>query len=189
MPGRPCAHGIVQHRTCQTATTSITAMDTLLVLISLSFHFAYAASHDQRRRFVKRQHVSSSSSSSSLSEPTQTPISTITYQSSEHSLPASIQSRIPIYPPPPPSGVVQTALPEHPDPNSDKSAIIGFSIGIVALVFLIVVTGLLLFRRYKQREQQQAVSQGAVQLQPTSHYASSITKNSIDDTQSAASHK
>jgi hypothetical protein len=160
-------------------------MDTLLVLISLSFHYAYAASQDQRLRYVKRQRDSSSSSL----RPTQTSTSTTTYNPPETSLPASIQTRIPIHSSPPPDGGVQTAIPEHPDPNSDKGPIIGFSIGIVALVLLFIATGWLLFRRYKQRKQQQVASQNGVQLQPTNHYPSSITKNSLDDTQSAASHK
>ena len=162
-------------------------MDAFLVLISLSFHYAYAASHD--KRFIKRQQVSSSSLSSlsSSSKPTHTSSST-TAQSSEHSLPASIQTRIPIHSFPPPGGV-QTAIPEHPGPNSDKGPIIGFSIGTVVLVLLLLVTGWIFFRRYKQRKQQQAASQNTVQLQPRNHYASSVTKTSFDDTQSAASHK
>ncbi|KAF9649222.1 hypothetical protein BDM02DRAFT_3268920 [Thelephora ganbajun] len=159
-------------------------MDTLLVLVSLSFHYAYAASQEQRRRFVKRQQVSSLSSSL-LPKPTQTsmpPTTQSTQPSSEHPLPTSVQTRIPIHPSPSPSGGVQTAIPEHPDPNSDKGPIIGFSIGIVALVLLLIATGWILFRRYKQKKQQQVASQNLVQLQPTNHYTPSITKNSFDDT-------
>ena len=163
-------------------------MDTLLVLISLSFHYAYAASHD--KRFVRRQQASSSSSSSTLSSrPTRSSSSTTTHQSSEHSLPASIQTRIPIPPSLPPPGGVQTAIPEPPGPNSDNGPIIGFSIGIVALVLLFAIAGWILSRRYKKRKQQQGVSANTVQLQPTNHYASSVTKTSFDDTQPAASRK
>jgi len=164
-------------------------MDTLLVIISLSFHYAYAASNDKHNRFVKRQQVSSSSSSSLSSKPTHTSSSTTGHQSSESSLPASIQTRIPIHTFPPPTSGVQTAIPEHPGPNSDKSAVIGFSIGIVVLVLLIIATGWIFFRRHKQRKQQQVASQNTVKLQPTGHYASSVTKVSFDDTQSAASRK
>lgn len=192
MPDRPRDDGIFRFnlKTGQTVTTNITTttMDTLLVLISLSFHSAYAASHD--KRFVKRQQASSLSSSSSLSsKPTRSSSSTTSHQSSEHSLPASIQTRIPIPPSPPPTGGVQTAIPAPPGPNSDKAPIIGFSIGIVALVFLFAIAGWILSRRYKQRKQQQAVSGNTVHLQPTNHYASSVTKTSFDDTQPAASHK
>jgi len=160
-------------------------MDTLLVLISLSFNYAHAASHDQYRRFVKRQQVSSSSSSG----PTQSSTSATTQPSSEHPLPTSIQTRIPIYPHPPPTGVVQTAIPAPPEQNPDKGPIIGFSIGIAALAFLLTVTAWILIRRYKWKKQQQAFLQNAVQLQPTKNYTPSITKISLDDTQSAASHK
>ena len=193
MPDRPRDDGIFRFNleTGQTVTTNITTtMDTLLVLISLSFHSAYAASHD--KRFLKRQQASSSSLSSSSSfssKPTRSSSSTTTHQSSEHSLPASIQTRIPIPPSPPPTDGAQTAIPEPPGPNSDKAPIIGFSIGIVALVFLFAIAGWILFRRYKQRKQQQAVSGNTVQLQPTNHYASSVTKASFDDTQPAASRK
>lgn len=194
MPDRPRDDGIFRFNleTGQTVTTNITTtMDTLLVLISLSFHSAYAASHD--KRFLKRQQASSSlslsSSSSFSSKPTRSSSSTTTHQSSEHSLPASIQTRIPIPPSPPPTDGAQTAIPEPPGPNSDKAPIIGFSIGIVALVFLFAIAGWILFRRYKQRKQQQAVSGNTVQLQPTNHYASSVTKASFDDTQPAASRK
>ena len=164
-------------------------MDTLLVLISLSFHYAYAASHEKQHRFAKRQEVSSSSPSSLSSKPTHTSSSATTHQSSEFSLPASIQSRIPIHSFPPPTGGVQTAMPENPGPSPDNGPIIGFSIGIVVLALLFIATGWIFFRRYKQRKQQQATSQTTVQLQPTKHYASSVTKTSFDDTQSAASHK
>ena len=192
MPDRPRPYGIVRYKTGLTVTTNIiTTMDALLVLISLSFHYAYAASYDKHHRFVKRQQVSSSSSSSSSlsSKPTHTSSSTTSHQSSEHSLPASIQTRIPIHSSPPPTGGVQTAIPEHPGPNSDKGPIIGFSIGIAALVLLLIATGWIFFRRYKQRKQQQAASQNTVKLQPTNHYASSVTKTSFDDTQLAASRK
>jgi len=106
-----------------------------------------------------------------------------TQQSSEHSLPASIQSRIPI-----PSGEVQTAIPEHPVPKQDTGLIIGFSIGIVVLVLLFIAAGWLLFQRYKKQKQRQAVLQNVVQLQAKNHYRSSIIKT-LDDTQPAASHK
>jgi len=152
-------------------------MDALLVLISLSFHYAYAAAQDHHRRFVKRQE-----------QPTQT-LSSTTIPPLEHSLPASIRTRIPIPSPPSPSGGVQTTVPEHPDSNPDKGPIIGFSIGIVVLVLLFIAAGWMLFRRYKQWKQRQAASQNVVQLQPTSHHPPSITKNSFDDTQSSASHK
>lgn len=189
--GCPTDHAHTQ--TCQIATTNIAkTMDTLLVLISLSFNYAYAASPEQYRRFVKRQQASSSSSSSSLpssSGPTQSPTSATTQPSSEHPLPTSIQTRIPIYSHPTPSGVIQTAIPEPPERNSDKGPIIGFSIGVVALVFLLAATGWILFRRHKQRKQQQAAMQNTVQLQPTKNYTPSITKNSLEDTQSAVSHK
>ena len=171
---------------CQSVTTNITTtMDSLFVLISLCIHYAYAASQDQRRRFVKRQQDSSSSP-----KPTQTSTSTPP-PSSGNSLPTSIQTRIPIPPSLPPDGTVQTTIPEHPGPSSDKGPIIGFSIGVVVLAILFMATGWMLFRRYKMRRQQQAASQNLVQLQPTNHYASSITKRSLDDTdtQSAASHK
>lgn len=182
--GRPTDH--VHTQTCQIATTNITkTMDTLLVLISLSFNYAHAASPDQYHRFVKRQQVSSSSSLG----PTQSSTSATTQPSSEHPLPTSIQTRIPIYPHPPPSGVVQTAIPAPPERNPDKGPIIGFSIGIVALVFLLAVTSWILIRRYKLKKQQHAFLQNAVQLQPTKNYPPSIAKNSLDDTQSAASHK
>jgi len=85
--------------------------------------------------------------------------------------------------------VVQTAIPQPPGQSSDKGPIIGFSIGIVALALLFIVTGWLLFRRYKRRKQQQAAMQNVVQLQPTSNYTSSITKHSLEDTQSGVSHK
>jgi hypothetical protein len=187
VPDRPRLYGITRYETGQIVTTNITTtMDALLVLISLSFHYAYATSYDEHRRFVKRQQVSSSSSLSS--KPTHTSSSTTTHQSSEHSLPASIQTRIPIPPSPPPGGV-QTAIPEHPGPNSAKGPIIGFGIGIVVLVLLFITVGWFLSRRYKQRKQQQAISQNTVQLQPTSHCASSFTKTSFDDTQSTASRK
>ena len=158
-------------------------MDALLVLISLSFHYAYAASQGQHHRFQKRQQVSSLSS-----KPTQTSTST-THQSSEPSLPTSIQTRIPIPPSPPPTGGVQTAIPAPPDQNPDNGPIIGFSIGIVALVLLFVATGWILFLRYKQKKQRQVVSQNTVQLQQSSNSASSVIKNPIDDTQSAVSYK
>lgn len=163
-------------------------MDALLVLISLSFHYAYAASQGQHHRFQKRQQVSSLSSSSLSSKPTQTSTST-TRQSSEPSLPTSIQTRIPIPPSLFPTGGVQTAIPAPPDRNPDNGPIIGFSIGIVALVLLFVATGWILFLRYKQKKQQQDVSQNTVQLQQTNNPASSVIKNSIDDTLSAVSYK
>jgi len=80
-------------------------------------------------------------------------------------------------------------IPEHPEQNPGKGPIIGFSIGIVALVILFTVVGWILFRRYKRKKQQQAALQNTVQLQPTNRYTPSITKNSLDDTQSTASHK
>ena len=186
--GRPTDH--VHTPTCQIATTNITkTMDTLLVLISLSFNYAHAASHNEYRRFVKRQQVSSSSSLPSSSGPTQSSTSATTQPSSEHPLPTSIQTRIPIYPHPPPSGVVQTAIPAPPNQNPDKGPIIGFSIGIVALAFLFAATGWVLIRRSKRKREQQAALQNAVQLQPKNNYTPSITKDSLDDTQSVTSHK
>ena len=165
-------------------------MDILIVLVSLSFHYAYAASEDQHRGFVKRQRdSSSSSSSSSSSEPTQTSTSTTTNHPPEDSLPASIQTRIPIHSTPSPNGTVQTATPGRPDPNSDKGPIIGFSIGIVALALLFMAAAWILIRRYKRRKQRRVVSQDAVQLRPTKNYPSSIAKQSLEDTQSAVSHK
>lgn len=190
--GCPTDH-VPHTQTCQIATTNIAkTMDAFLVLISLSLNYAYAASPEQYRRFVKRQQSSPSSSSSSLpssSGPTQSPTSATTQPSSEHPLPTSIQTRIPIYPHPDPSGVVQTGIPQPPERNSDKGPIIGFSIGVVALVLLFAAAGWILFRRYKRRREQQAASQNAVQLQPTNNYTPSITKNSLDDTQSTVSHK
>jgi len=188
VPGGPREGWDSHHKARLTVTTNTTTtMDILLVLVSLSFHYAYATSDDQRRRFVKRQRVSSSSSSSS--QPTRTSTSTTTPHPPEDSLPASIQTRIPIHSTPSPGGTVQTAIPDHPDPNPDKGPIIGFSIGIVALVLLLIATGWILFRRYKRRKQQRAVSQDAVRLQPTQPYTPSITKQSFEDTQSAASHR
>jgi len=158
-------------------------MDTLVVLISLSFHFANAAAHEQRRRFVKRQQDSSSLPSSSSLNPTQTSSSSMTLST----LPASIQTRIPIHSSTSHSGDVQTAIPAPPDPRPDNGPIIGFSIGIVALALLLIATGWVLFVRYKRRKQQQAIFENVVQLRPTSHRASSTNKKSFDDTQSAAS--
>lgn len=161
-------------------------MDALLVLISLSFHYADAASHEQHRRFVNRQDDSSSLQLSSSSNPTSS--SSTTLSTPEHSLPASIQTRIPTHSSTSSGGEVQTAIPVHPDPGPDKGPIIGFSIGIVVLVLLLVATGWVLFLRYRKRKQQQIASKDIVQLQPTNHSTSSTTKRSFDDTQSAASH-
>jgi hypothetical protein len=163
-------------------------MDAVLVLLSLSFHYANAAPHEQHLRFVKRQEDLSSSQLSSSSNPTQTSSSSTTLSTPEHSLPASIQTRIPIYSSSTSSGEVQTAIPVHPDPGPDKGPIIGFSIGIVLFVLFLVATGWLLFLHYKKRKQQQAVSKNDVQLHPTNRSTSSTTKKSFDDTQSAASH-
>lgn len=174
----------------QTVTTNITTtMDALLVLLSLSFYFTGVASYVQRRRIVNRQQASSSSPSSPSSSmgPTQTSSPSTTPSTSDHSLPASIQTRIPTHPSATPSGEVQTAIPVHPDPGPDKGPIIGFSIGIVVLVLLVVATGWLLFLRYKRRRQRQATPRSVVQLQPTNRPASSTIKKSFDDTQSAAS--
>ena len=165
-----------------------TMMETILVLILLFFRYAYAAPQDQHNHYAKRQQDSPSTSTSSTPTSTPTSIPT-TAQSPPHSLPTSVQTRIPIPPSLPPGGGVQTAIPQHPNSNPDKGPIIGFSIGIVVLALLFVGTGWMLFRRYKQRRQQQATSQNVVRLEPTNHSASSITKRSFDDTQSAASHK
>jgi hypothetical protein len=169
------------HKARQTVTTNITTMmDALLVLISLSFHYAYAASNDQRLRFAKRQQGSSSSSLGSTTTPTPT--------ATQDPLPTSIQTRIPIHSSPPP-GVIQTAIPQHSDPNPDKGLVIGFSIGVTVLALLLIATGWIVVRRLRQIKQQRAASQNVVPLQPTNHYASSVTKKSFDDTQSGASHK
>ncbi|KAF9785235.1 hypothetical protein BJ322DRAFT_819817 [Thelephora terrestris] len=157
-------------------------MDTLLVLISLSFHFANAAFDAQPRRFVRRQQITSSLPSPSPSNPTQTSLSSATLST----LPASIQTRIPTHSTSS-SGEARTAIPVHPDPGPDNGPIIGFSIGIVALAILFAATAWILFMRYKQRKQQRAVFENVVQLQPTNHHASSTTKKSFDDTQSTAS--
>jgi len=161
-------------------------MDAVLVLISLSFHYASAVPQEQHRRFVERQQ-DSSSSQSSLSNPTQTSSSSTTLSTPEHSLPASIRTRIPVYSSTHPSGEAHTAIPVHPSPGPGKGPIIGFSIGIVVIVFLFVATGWVLFLRYKERKRRRAASKDAVQLQSTNHSASSAIKKSIDDTQSAVS--
>lgn len=183
-PGAPAEHcsGSLTTVRSHTVTTNITnQMDAVLVLISLSFHYANAAPYEQHRRFVKRQDDSSSN-------PTQTSSSSTTLSTPEHSLPTSIRTRIPIYPSSTPSGEVQTAIPVHPDPGPGKGPIIGFSIGIVVLVLLLSATGWLLFLRYKRKKQQQTTSNNVVQLHPTNHSSSSTTKKSLDDTQSTASH-
>lgn len=173
-----------QHHTVTTNTSN--TMDVILILISLSFHYANAAPYEQRRRFVERQLDSSSSQPPSSSNPTQTSLST-TLTTPERSLPASIRTRIPVSSSTNHGGEVQTAIPAHPDASRDKGPIIGFSIGIVALVLLFVATGWSLFLYYKHRKQQQAASKDAVQLQQTDHSASSTTKKSLHDTQSAVS--
>jgi hypothetical protein len=161
-------------------------MDAFLVLISLSFHYANAAPFEEHRHFVKRQQESSSLSSPDSSTQTPAP-TTITLTPSDHSLPASIQTRIPYHSSADPGGETPTATP--PQPSSNKGPIIGFSIGMVVVALLFIATAWLLFRRYKQRKRQRVAAGNAVQLQPKNLDTSSTIKKSFEDTQSATSHR